>query len=320
MKTPLANHERKKSKISVVVPVYNEVESLKSFVDEVVLNVGGLGLNLEVILVVDPSNDGTEKLVREICSTSHQVYAIFMTRRFGQPVCTFAGLEHASGDAVIVMDSDFQDPPHVLPKMIRQWQDGSLVVMGKRVSRSGEAITRKYLAKFGYAFLNRFAEVPIPRDIGDFRLIDRRVLNSLLSFEERLIFLRGLVTYLGYPYTEVEFQRPGRSLGKSKYNRWTGSIRIALDGIVGFSNALLRLSTLMGFTLALVSILAGTLYGLAKLNGFDFPIGNPTIVVLITFLSGLNLLSIGILGLYVGRIFDEVKKRPRYIVLEKLGF
>jgi dolichol-phosphate mannosyltransferase len=308
-------------KLSIVTPVYNEIESIAEFSQRVekAMALWSEKIHWELLFCVDPSSDGTEEFIESLHSRDPRFKMVRFSRRFGQPIATMAGIELAQGDAVVVIDADLQDPPEVISKLIHEWISGAKIVLAKRKSRTGEPAIKKIVARSGYAFLNKFAEVPIPENTGDFRLLDRQVVNELLKYRETNSFLRGLVSLVGFQTKTVEFDRPERFAGKTKYNAWLGSLKIGFNGVVGFSTALLSLSTILGFASSLLSLLIGAGYGLAKVAGFDFPIGNPTIVVSVLFMGGMNLLTMGILGLYVGRIYDEVKQRPRFVIERKLG-
>ncbi|CAN5516717.1 glycosyltransferase family 2 protein [soil metagenome] len=306
--------------LSVVVPVYNELGNIEQFLAETVPVLESCTSSYEIIFVADPCTDGTEDLVLKCREANPAVKLMRLSRRFGQPTSTLAGIEWARGAAVVVMDCDLQDPPPVVAQMVEQWRAGSAVVLARRRQRDGETIIKKTVAKAGYAFINRFSDVPIPRDTGDFRLLDRRVVDELLTFRESHGFLRGLVALVGFEQTEVLFDRPARFSGKGNYNRNLGSLKIGFNGVVGFSSALLNLSTLLGFISAGLALLTSVAYVILKIAGVHFPIGNPTIVVLILLLGGLQLICLGIMGQYVGRIYEEVKQRPRFIVERGYGF
>jgi dolichol-phosphate mannosyltransferase len=204
--------------------------------------------------------------------------------------------------------------------MLNAWENGSKLVLAERRTRVGEPATKKFISNLGYKFLNRFSEVPIPKNTGDFRLMDRKIVDHLAKFPEYNGFLRGLVSLVGFEPKIIYFDRVERYAGTTKYNKWVGSLRIAFNGVIGYSTALLKISTLIGIIFSIGAVIGGLSYGVAKVLGVDFPTGNPTLVVSIYLLGGLILLSIGILGLYIGRIYEEVKGRPRYIVDEYLGF
>jgi dolichol-phosphate mannosyltransferase len=301
-------------RISIVCPVYNERDNVLPFVSAVLGALQSEDVDLELLFVADPCSDGTEAVIGALAHGDPRVRLITLTRRFGQAAATLAGLEQAHGDAIIVMDVDLQDPPEILPQMIAAWREGALIVLAQRRTRTGEPWLRMAVAKIGYAFLNKFSDVPIPKDTGDFRLMDRKIINEIARFPESGAFLRGIVALIGYEPAVVYFDRPARRHGRTKYNRWIGNLGIAFNGIVGFSTALLKISTLLGVLAALSAFVLAVGYGIATILGAPFPIGNPSIVVLVLLMGGANLVCLGILGLYVGRTYEEVKRRPRYIV------
>jgi glycosyltransferase involved in cell wall biosynthesis len=306
--------------LSVVVPVYNEAESLPAFVARLLPVLRQHVRSFEVVFAADPSRDGTEDVIRRLRQDDPAVKLIVFSRRFGQPTATLAGIEYASGEAVVVMDVDLQDPPELIPAMLDRWREGFDVVYAQRRDRRGETRVKKVVASLGYRLINRFSDVPIPHDTGDFRLMDRRVVNELLRFPETHGFLRGMVALVGFRQTAVMFDREVRHAGRGHYNRFLGSVRIGLNGLIAFSSALLNLSTAVGFVAAGAAFLVGIAYLIATLAGVQFPVGNPTIVALVLFVGGVQLICIGIIGQYLGRIYDEVKRRPRYIVDVAEGF
>jgi glycosyltransferase involved in cell wall biosynthesis len=304
--------------LSVVVPAYNEAGNVGEFLGRLLPLLEANVSSYEVIFSVDPSNDGTEEIILGFRDRNPSIKLVRFSRRFGQPTATLAGIELSTGD--VVMDVDLQDPPELLTEMLAKWRDGYDVVYAQRRKRTGETFIKRTIAKTGYAVINRFADVPIPRDTGDFRLLDRRVVNELNRYKETHGFLRGLIALVGFEQVAVPFDRPPRHTGKGNYNRFTGSLRIGFNGLVAFSSALLNLSTVLGFASAVLAFLTGLSYAIAKLAGVDFPVGNPTIVVLVLLIGGVQLICIGILGQYAGRIYEEVKQRPRYIVARSAGF
>jgi polyisoprenyl-phosphate glycosyltransferase len=309
--------------LSVVVPAYNEADNIDEFLRRLVPVLDANVESYEIIFAVDPSSDGTEDIILERRAQNSSIKLLRFSRRFGQPTATLAGMagiEQSSGDAVVVIDVDLQDPPELLVEMLEKWRDGYDVVYAHRRKRTGENVIKRAVAKLGYAVINKSSNVPIPRDTGDFRLLDRRVVDELNRFKETHGFLRGLVALVGFEQTAVEFDRPARHSGAGNYNRFTGSLRIGFNGLVAFSSALLNLSTVVGFVSAALAFVTGFTYVGLKLGGVDFPVGNPTIVALVLLLGGLQLICIGILGQYVGRIYEEVKQRPRYIVSQSAGF
>ena len=305
--------------LSIVVPVYNEVGNIPEFLARVVPILLENVETYEIIFSVDPSTDGTEDLIERAHNLNPNIKMIKFSRRFGQPTATLAGLDFCSGRAALVMDVDLQDPPELIPELLMKWRNGFAVVYAKRRHREGETWLKKFTSKVGYGLIDKFGDVKIPRDTGDFRLLDRVVIDELRRFPETHGFLRGLIALIGYKQTEVIFDRPARHSGKGNYNRFFGSFKIGLNGIVGFSSALLNLSTLLGVLAALTSFLLGVAYVVLQIFGQSFPIGNPTIVAVVLFVGGLQLICLGIIGQYIGRIYDEVKQRPRYIVAQSLG-
>jgi glycosyltransferase involved in cell wall biosynthesis len=306
--------------LSVVVPAYNEAGNIDEFLRRIVPildeNVG----SYEIIFSVDPCTDGTEQMILDRRAVNPSIKLLRFSRRFGQPTATLAGIECSTGDAVVVMDVDLQDPPELLVEMLEKWRDGYDVVYAQRRKRTGETLIKRTIAKVGYAVINKSADVAIPRDTGDFRLLDRRVVDELNRFKETHGFLRGLVALVGFEQVAVEFDRPARHAGSGNYNRFVGSLRIGFNGLVAFSSALLNLSTVVGFVSAALAFITAISYAALKVGGVDFPVGNPTIVSLVLLLGGIQLICMGILGQYVGRIYEEVKQRPRYIVSQSAGF
>jgi glycosyltransferase involved in cell wall biosynthesis len=242
------------------------------------------------------------------------------SRRFGQPMATLAGLEAASGDATVVIDCDMQDPPELIADLVQRWRDGYDVVFAQRRSRVGETLTKRIVAAAGYRLIKRIAEVEIPPNTGDFRLMSRRVVDNVVALKEGHGFLRGLVGLVGFRQTSVLYDRDPRSSGKSKYNARFGSLAIGLNGVVGFSRYPLHLISVVGISVSGLSFLLAVVYLGLKLAGFPFPIGNPTIVIVVAFFSGIQLLSLGVMGEYVGRIYDETRERPKFIIESRYGF
>lgn len=305
--------------LSIIVPVYNEKGNVEEFIRRIVPILSANASSYEIIFAIDPSTDGTESIISSLTQQNPNVKGLVFSRRFGQPTATLAGLEYCKGNSAIVMDVDLQDPPELIPEMLEKWREGFEVVRAKRKHRYGETRIKLVVAKFGYAVINRFGEVKIPRDTGDFRLIDRKVIDQLKRFPEAHGFLRGLVALVGYKQTEVLFDRPSRFSGKGNYNRYLGSLRLQFNGLFGFSTALLNLATVTGFITAFLSFIFGSIYVVAQIVGNDFPVGNPTIVFLVLLIGGIQLICLGIVGQYIGRIYDEVKRRPRFIVSETIG-
>jgi polyisoprenyl-phosphate glycosyltransferase len=306
--------------LSIIVPVYKEEGNVPEFLRRMAGILDAVTRSYEIIFALDPSPDRTEEVILNARAHDPRIKLLKFSRRFGQPMATLAGLQYSSGDAVIVMDVDLQDPPELVVKMVEKWKEGYDVVYAQRKNRDGETWIKKLVAAVGYKTINRIAEVNIPPNTGDFRLMNRRVVAEINRLKECHGFLRGMVALVGFKQTSVLFDRPPRFAGKGNYNRFLGSLRIGFNGIFCFSNYTLTLSTQLGFVIAICAFLVGFVYALLKIAGVPFPLGNPTIVILVLFLGGIQLVSIGILGEYIGRIYEEVKERPRFIVESSHGF
>lgn len=307
-------------KLSVVVPTYSEEGNVPLLYERLAKVLQVAEVDWELIFAVDPSPDATEAVILGLRQHDERVKMLRFSRRFGQPAATLAGLAAATGDAVVVIDCDLQDPPEVVGDMIAEWRKGYDVVYGQRRTREGETLVKRMVASLGYRVIQRVADVEIPANTGDFRLMSRRVVNEVLALNEGHGFLRGLVALVGFRQTAVLYDRDPRAAGAGKYNRFLGSLTIGLNGVISFSRYPLHLISLLGIFLSLIAMLLGTGYLGAKLAGVGFPTGNPTIVIVLCFFSGVQLLSLGIMGEYVGRIYDEVKRRPRFIVESSYGF
>jgi dolichol-phosphate mannosyltransferase len=307
-------------KLSIVAPVFNEEKNVPAFLCRLTPILASVADEFEVIFCLDPSTDRTEQVVLEHRQRDPRVKLLKFSRRFGQPMSTLAGMTYATGDAVVVMDVDLQDPPELIREMIARWKEGFDVVYAQRRNRAGETAIKRLVAYVGYKVINRIAEVNIPPNTGDFRLMSRRVVDEVVRLKEVHGFLRGMVAIVGFRQTSVQFDRPPRHAGAGNYNRFLGSIRIGMNGVVCFSNYLLSLATVFGFVTAGIAFLVALAYLVLKLSGVPFPLGNPTIVIVVLFLGGVQLMSVGILGEYIGRIYDEVKQRPKFIVEQAHGF
>ena len=300
--------------LSVVVPVFKEEGNVVEFIRRIVPLLASLTPAFEIIFALDPSPDRTAERILAAREKDDRIKLITFSRRFGQPMATLAGLQYSSGDAVVVMDVDLQDPPELVTEMFQKWREGYDVIYAQRRTREGETRIKRVVSAVGYKIINRIADVEIPPNTGDFRLMSRRVINEINHLKECHGFLRGMVALVGFRQTAILFDRPPRFSGQGNYNRFLGSLRIGFNGLFCFSNYALTLSTQAGFVIALCSFLLGLAYAVLKIFGFPFPLGNPTIVILVLFLGGVQLISIGILGEYMGRIYEEVKQRPRFIV------
>ncbi|HYC71329.1 MAG TPA: glycosyltransferase family 2 protein [Opitutaceae bacterium] len=306
--------------LSIVVPVYKEEKNIPEFLRRIRPILDPLVSVYEVIFALDPSPDRTEEVIMQHRAADPRVKLLRFSRRFGQPMATLAGLEYSRGAAVVVMDVDLQDPPELVREMVAKWREGYDVVLPQRRQRTGEPWVKKLVSAVGYRVINKVADVQIPPNTGDFRLMSRRVVAEIIRLKECHGFLRGMVAVVGFRQVIIPFDRPPRFTGATNYNRFFGSLRIGFNGIFCFSTYALQLSTIMGFVIAGCSFLLMTIYLFYKLMGWTILWGNPTLVILISFLGGIQLISVGILGEYIGRIYEEVRQRPRFIVDRAEGF
>jgi len=306
--------------LSIVVPVYKEEKNIAEFLRRLRPILSGITEDYEIIFSLDPSPDRTEDVILEQRAADARLKLLKFSRRFGQPMATLAGLEYSAGDAVVVMDVDLQDPPELLHEMVAKWREGYDVVLPQRRQRTGEPLVKKMIAATGYKVINKIADVKIPPNTGDFRLMSRRVVAEVVRLKESHGFLRGMVAVVGFKQALIPFDRPPRFAGETNYNRFFGSLRIGFNGIFCFSTYALSLSTWLGFIIAGFSFLLMTAYLFYKLMGWEIVWGNPTLVMLISFLGGIQLISVGILGEYIGRIYEEVRARPKFIVERAEGF
>lgn len=306
--------------ISVIVPAYNEEDNVRRVYERLRSVLDGLDTGWELIYSVDPSTDRTEEFILALREEDRRVKMLRFSRRFGQPMATLAGLDAASGDAVVVIDCDLQDPPELIPELVARWREGYEVVYAQRRTRAGETIPKRIISNLGYRLIARVAEVDIPPNTGDFRLLSRRVVDNVVALRESHGFLRGLVALVGFRSVNVLYDRDPRAAGQSKYNRFWGSLVIGLNGLIGFSRYPLHLISLGGIALSALAFVLGIAYGTVQVIGQSFPVGNPTIVIVVCFFSGLQLLSLGVMGEYIGRIYDESRQRPKYIIESRYGW
>jgi dolichol-phosphate mannosyltransferase len=299
--------------LSVVSPMHNEEGNARALYERVVAAVGDVPF--ELVLTDDGSRDGTPAILEELAAADQRVKVISLSRNFGHQAALTAGLDHAKGDVVVMMDSDLQDPPEVIPEMVQRWREGAEVVYAVRQSRAGETRFKQLTAKWFYRLLQRMSQIELPLDAGDFRLMDRRALDALLAMPERNRFLRGMTVWVGFTQTAVIYERAARGAGDTKYtlNRM---MRFALDATTSFSHTPLQLATLLGFVISALALIAIPLVVIARLNNVFFP-GISSTLVAILLLGGIQLITVGIIGEYVGRIYDEVKNRPLYVVRER---
>jgi polyisoprenyl-phosphate glycosyltransferase len=302
-----------------VIPVFNERESLPELLARLTAVIDGLDGDCEVIFVDDCSYDGSGELLLELQRSDPRCRVLRFARNFGHQVAITAGLDFARGQAVIVMDADLQDPPEVVPDLVARWQEGYEVVFAVRERREGEGWLKRTTAAWFYRVLRRVASIDMPVDVGDFRLVDRRALDAFRSMRERSRYVRGMFSWIGFRQIGVSYSRPQRFAGEAKYS-FSKSLKLAVDGIVSFSNAPLRLALFWGFFFSVVSFLVGIFAVVAKLAGAFVVPGWASILVVVSFLGGIQLTLMGMMGVYVGRIYEEVKSRPLYVVREAHGF
>jgi dolichol-phosphate mannosyltransferase len=306
--------------ISVVVPVYKEERGIRPFLARLETVMARMDVNYEVIFALDPSPDRTEEIIIEEINRNPSIKLLVFSRRFGQPAATMAGIFKARGETCVTIDVDLQDQPELIEQMYAKLQEGYEVVYAKRRSRKGETFVKRIVSAFGYFVINKLSDVAIPRDTGDFRIMTRRVIEELRELNETHGFLRGLVAYVGFKQSFIEYDRDERFADQGKYNRLTGSLKIGLNGLIGFSSRPLQLMSLAGIGIAIFSFLLGVWYLTQKLLGVNLTPGLPTTVLAITFFSGIQLLGLGLMGEYIGRIYDEVKRRPQNIIDRKVNF
>lgn len=319
MKT-IAGYETRIQLLSVVIPCYNEEEvigettkRLKAFCSEL------QGIDVELIFVDDGSCDRTRELLKGFAAEDQKIKIIGLARNFGHQIAITAGIDAANGNAVVLIDADLQDPPEVIHEMIGKWREGYDVVYGIRTERPGESAFKLATARGFYRLLNRLSDTPIPLDTGDFRLMSRNVVDTLRAMPERDRFVRGMVSWVGFKQTALPYKRAERFAGESKYPL-RKMLRFAMDGILSFSTKPLQMSVAMGMACALLALL-GICYALfLRLFTNIWVEGWTALMIAVLFIGGVQLISVGILGEYVGRIYNEVKNRPLYVVQEYLGF
>ena len=305
-------------RISCVIPAYNEAENLRILIPQVTETLRALSKHIEIIIVDDGSSDATAATAVALME-NHPVRCVFLSRNFGKEAALTAGIDEASGDVVVLMDSDLQHPVSMIPVFFEKWREGYEMVYGVRANRNDEGFVKRHLTHGFYRLLRRASRIPIEPDAGDFRLLDRKVVESLKSLPERSRFMKGLYAWVGYKSIGIPFQVEERRSGRSTFN-FRRLTRLAIMGMVAFTELPLRISTIAGLIISFLSIIYGCFETIRALFfGTDLK-GWATIVVAITFLNGMQLMAIGVLGEYIARIFNEVKGRPNYIIARRLGF
>ena len=303
--------------ISIVVPIYNEEDVLAQFHDAVDKALSTLAVDLEIVYINDGSTDNTLQRINSLRASDKRITLIDLSRHFGKEIALSAGLHKAAGDAVVIIDADLQDPPQLIPELIKEWENGYDVVYAKRTLRDGESILKKTTAHLFHRIIQRVGKFSIPQDAGDFRILSRRAVNALNTFKEHHRFMKGLFAWIGFKQKAVLYKRDSRRAGKSKWNYWR-LWNFALEGITSFTIAPLKISTYIGTITALGAFSYGIYMVIETLlHGNDVP-GYPSLIVIVLMLGGVQLVAIGILGEYLGRVFNETKQRPLYFINEYL--
>lgn len=305
-------------KISLIVPVFNEEQSINLFYQAVRRELQIDHADVEIVFINDGSTDQTAEQAAALAQADEQVMLINFSRNFGKEPALFAGLEYATGDAVIPMDVDLQDPISVIPLLIEQWQKGADVVLAKRRDRSADSYMKRHSATLFYHLLNRISYTRIEENVGDFRLMDRKVVDVIRALPEHQLFMKGVLSWAGFNTVVVEYERAGRVAGNSKFNGWK-LWNLALEGVTSFSTVPLRLWTYIGGAISIFAVLYAVYMVLDKIFFGNSVPGYPSLMTAILFLGGVQLIGIGILGEYVGRIYIEAKHRPRYVVKDIVG-
>jgi dolichol-phosphate mannosyltransferase len=296
--------------LSVVAPMFNEIELVRAFYDRVVAAAGDA--SLEIVISDNASSDGTSQALDLLASEDPRVKVIHLARNFGHQASLTAALEHASGDVVVMIDGDLQDPPELIPTMLDHWANGADVVYAVREERQGETRFKLGTARIFYWAFEKLTNVDLHRNSGDFRLLDRRALDALLQMPERNRFLRGMTSWLGFKQVGVSYRREARAAGETKY-KLRNLIRFSLDAIVSFSHRPLQLATVMGFIVSAIAFLGIPIAIGLKIAG-EFVPGITSVLLAVLLLGGIQLITVGIIGEYLGRVYDEVKQRPLYVV------
>ncbi|OCW82948.1 hypothetical protein AKH21_02195 [Pelagibacteraceae bacterium GOM-A5] len=303
--------------ISIVTPIYNEEKNITPFLDRIVPVLEKMQIKYEIIFVMDVSEDNTERVVLNHIEKNNNLKLIVMSRRFGQPAAMLAGLNNSSGENLVFIDVDLQDPPELIPDMYNEIIKGFEVVLAKRKKKINENTIRKFVSTIGYFIINKLSDTNIPQNIGEYRMISKKIINQIKDLKENEFFLRGIVSYIGFKQKVIEFERKGREIGETKYNKFTGSFRIGLNGIFSFSTKPLHLITILSSISFISSLTIFVLYlalTLLKLFVFKYQF---FIITLILLVASLIFFSLGILSEYLARLIIDIKKRPSYIIDKK---
>ena len=300
---------------SIVAPIFNEIDNLSELYRRVTEVMDSTSDEWELVLVDDGCTDGSTEIIRELAEKDKRVRPVIFARNFGHQIAVTAGLDYARGEAVVIIDADLQDPPEVILELAEKWREGYEVVYAIRAEREGESWFKKFTAALFYRIIYRITDVKIPLDAGDFRLLDRKVVNVMKSMRERHRFLRGMASWVGFRQTGVEYKRAARHAGMTKYP-FKKMLSLALNAVTSFSYFPLQVATYIGFFAAGMAILAIPVVIIMRMTGSQAFLGQATTLISVLFLGGVQLISLGVLGEYIGRLYDEAKGRPLYIVSE----
>jgi polyisoprenyl-phosphate glycosyltransferase len=305
--------------LSVVTPAFNEAAGIDRFFERLTRVLERIGLSYEIVMINDGSSDDTLARLLEHRAINPAIKVINLSRNFGKDIALSAGLDYARGRAVIPIDADLQDPPELIEQMVDRWRDGHDVVYATRMRRPGDTWLKRTSARFFYRFFDAIADVPIPSDTGDFRLMDRRVVDVMVRLPERTRFMKGLFAWVGFKQTAIYYEREERHAGGTKWNYWR-LWNFAMDGITSFSSVPLKVWSYFGFVISLFAFLYAVVLAVRKLLHDVDVAGYTSLMVVVLFLGGIQLITLGILGEYMGRVYNEVKGRPLYVVRELYGF
>ncbi len=312
-KNPLKPTEMSELKLTIVVPVYNEEEVLPEFHRRLARVLDDLTMQAEVVYVNDGSTDGSSNVIHQLQEKDDRIVMLDLSRNFGKEIAMTAGMDHAHGDAVVLIDADLQDPPELIPEMITHWRLGYDMVYAQRTSRAGESVFKKATAHIFYRVIQKLSRVKIPPDAGDFRLLSRRAVDALSGLREQHRFMKGLFAWIGYPQKALPYKRDARYGGETKWS-YVSLWNFAIEGVTSFSTTPLKVATYIGSLTALGAFLFGV-FIVIKTLFFGNPVpGYPSLLVVVLFLGGIQLMALGVIGEYLGRMFDETKGRPLYLV------
>lgn len=308
-----------KQLLSLIVPMYNEEEGIDTFFSVIHENLNNIDMDYEIICINDGSKDKTLELLKQKNHTDPRIKVIGLSRNFGKEAAMTAAIDYCSGDAVIPIDADLQDPPELIGEMIKQWRAGYDVVYAKRISRDGDTLVKRNTAGWFYKFFNSVSDIKIPENVGDYRLMDKKVVTAIRQLPEKDRFMKGLFCWPGFKSTTLEFVRQNRAQGTTKFNYWK-LWNFALSGITSFTTIPIRMGVYLGLTVSAIAFLYGTFIIIKTLiGGSDVP-GYASLMTTMLFVGGIQLFFMGLMGEYIGRIYKEVKNRPIYYVAEEIGF